>query len=379
MAKSRHTNIVKLLQEKRALEEKIKKNSREYIILFADLTKSTEYRITNPLLVSLDKIWTHNGTISNIIGDYGGEVIKWLGDGVMGAFDLSEGGALHNAVNASIEIQKKFGEYNKNILKPHKIESKIGLAMGECVFCNDDNNNLEDLLGTPVDTAARIQSLAQEKQILISEEMAKQLQVEKIGKTFLVYKEKILKGLGLKNIFEVVWKKEPIGERELPPISLTSRYEVIDIEKKVKKEVWVYTPHLLFEETYLELKKCISENLKNEVHYKYILPNESGVQIAFERLKNYWKSDGADVDTYLKMAPLKEPCILATIAVYDPQGPDTPRVIVSLPLSKDRKYEEIEEFHEVYLIAHLVEVNFYINHLSELLKFTCGIERRKAK
>ena len=116
------------------------------------------------------------------------------------------------------------------------------------------------------------------------------------------------------------------------------------------------------------------KSLKRKVHYKYILPNKPEVIISFERMKKYWKNKGANVNTYIERVLLKEPCVLATIAVYDPKEPDIPRVIVSLPLSRSRKFEKIEEFHEVYLITHLGEVNFYIDNLSKLLKFTCGTD-----
>ena len=99
-------------------------------------------------------------------------MIKWLGDGVMASFDESE---YLDSVLASIEIQDIFKEYNLDKSTEDEINCKIGLSIGQCVDIPKTSISTKDIMGLPVDKAARIQSLAKPGQILVDYDLRKKI------------------------------------------------------------------------------------------------------------------------------------------------------------------------------------------------------------
>ena len=133
-------------------------------------------------------------------------MIKWLGDGVMASFDESE---YLDSVLASIEIQDFFKEYNLDKSTEDKINCKIGLSIGQCVDIPKTSISTKDIMGLPVDKAARIQSLAKPGQILVDYDLRKKIidyfKKMKKGKdiTFSSSKLRNLKGIGKVKISEI--------------------------------------------------------------------------------------------------------------------------------------------------------------------------------
>ena len=183
-------------------------------MLFADLQGSTNYKITHTFFESLRKIMTHNSVVSDIIKKNRGIVIKWLGDGIMAKF--SEKNTL-SSIKASVEIQRFFSEYNKDKARNDQINTKIGISVGRCLEISGVGNSTNDLMGIPVDTSSRIQSIARPKQILIDNEMRKKIsnltknvkmkQLKNLKISFSSPKLRNLRGIGPVKIIEVKWDK----------------------------------------------------------------------------------------------------------------------------------------------------------------------------
>jgi class 3 adenylate cyclase len=93
-----------------------------------------------------------------IIEEFGGRVIKELGDGIMATFS-----AVSNAVYAAIKIQEAC-ENNR------EFQLRIGIHQGEVVFENDD------IFGDAVNIASRLQTLAPPTGIYVSESVQRDLQ-----------------------------------------------------------------------------------------------------------------------------------------------------------------------------------------------------------
>lgn len=210
-------DILSLMKKATTIEKSFSNEGKNTVILFADLEKSAYYKATHTVFEGLRKIITHNSAISDIVRKRGGNVIKWLGDGVMASFDEKN----HlNSILASIEIQNFFNQYNNDKSIDDKINSRIGMSVGQCVEIPKTSISAKDLMGLPVDKAARIQSLARPGQILLDYDLKRLIQNHKIKTKQKPISEKIifsssklrnLRGIGKVKIIEVRWRKKLFG------------------------------------------------------------------------------------------------------------------------------------------------------------------------
>ncbi|MGB0856211.1 MAG: adenylate/guanylate cyclase domain-containing protein, partial [Nitrosopumilus sp.] len=204
-----------LLTKATDLEQQFQKNAKNTIILFIDLQGSTQYKTTHTFFESLRKIITHNTIASNILRKNCGVIIKWLGDGIMARFVEKD---IIKSIKASTEIQRFFSEYNKDKSKDDKIKSKIGISIGHCLEISSMQNMTNDLMGIPVDTASRIQTLAKPGQILIDYQLKKKLNIlqkdekkrqklKNLKISFGPAQLRNLRGIGSIKISEIRWDK----------------------------------------------------------------------------------------------------------------------------------------------------------------------------
>ena len=136
----------------------------------------------------------HNEIIRREVAAHRGHEVKALGDGFMIAFSSAR-----RAARCAIEIQRSFAAYCESHPDlPMRV--RVGLHVGETI------NESSDMFGRAVILAARIATLAQGGQILVSSTLhdlasnAGDLRFAPLG-------EKQLKGLvGMHQIFEVVWR-----------------------------------------------------------------------------------------------------------------------------------------------------------------------------
>ena len=210
-----NNELLSLLTKVTDLEQQFQKRGKNTIVLFADLQGSTHYKVTHTFFESLRKIMTHNSVVSDIVKKNRGTVIKWLGDGIMAKF--SEKNVL-SSIKASVEIQRFFSEYNNDKAKDDQINTKIGISVGRCLEISGVNISTNDLMGIPVDTSSRIQSIAKPKQILIDNEMRKKINIStknvkmkqiirNLKISFSSPKLRNLRGIGPVKIIEVKWDK----------------------------------------------------------------------------------------------------------------------------------------------------------------------------
>jgi class 3 adenylate cyclase len=118
-------------------------------VLFTDIVASTEQ------LASMgDHAWrtvldNHDRTIDDIVTSYRGRVVKKLGDGILATFDGPARG-VRCAVSVRDELAK------------HGVVVRAGLHAGEIELRADD------VTGMAVHTGARVGSLAQASEVLVS-------------------------------------------------------------------------------------------------------------------------------------------------------------------------------------------------------------------
>ena len=138
------------------------------VILFADLSNSTLFKQQRSFVNGLYKTKIHNSSITKIAIEYGGQVIKYIGDATMCEFVCTDSvNIIHNAINAAIKIIEYFNKYNSGIQDDmEKIQTKIGIAYGTVAYFYKN-----DPQGRVVDLAARIEGTAKPNQILIHKDV----------------------------------------------------------------------------------------------------------------------------------------------------------------------------------------------------------------
>ena len=80
-------------------EKYIEKQAVELIIMFSDLVGSTHFKATRDAAKGLKRTLIHNEIVSGVMNKNEGEVIKFIGDEVMGQFKSAD-----SALKAAIEI-----------------------------------------------------------------------------------------------------------------------------------------------------------------------------------------------------------------------------------------------------------------------------------
>ncbi|MCW3129987.1 MAG: radical SAM protein [Methanophagales archaeon] len=169
-------------------------------ILFADLSESTRYRSEKGHEEGYRRGVIHNFIVKERIKKYGGEVLKEIGDEVMAIFrDAKE------SVLCAVDIMKIFEMYNLSRTEDEKMFTKIGISYGQV-----SPYQKNDILGRPVDLAARIVGIADKGQILVSSTLKEF--VENILKKFpIIFIEDFqvkFKGIGTYSISEVKYNNE---------------------------------------------------------------------------------------------------------------------------------------------------------------------------
>ena len=92
------------------------------------------------------------------IAQYGGRIVKLMGDGV-----LMEFGSIVEAVSFAVDMQRAVEERNNHVPQDQQISYRIGVNIGDIIVDGDD------IYGDGVNVAARIESLADPGGILVSQ------------------------------------------------------------------------------------------------------------------------------------------------------------------------------------------------------------------
>jgi class 3 adenylate cyclase len=165
-------------------------------VLFLDLEGSTGYRQRYGAPRGLAKAHRHDLMVSQAIIRNGGEVVKWIGDGVMGVFYNDADGRSHpyRALRAALEAIRDLRQYNRNRYGAtheweEEIHTKAGLSTGQVHFITvgpdaaasaiagqEDSGQRQrlftycDPIGGTVDLASRLQHAATSDVIVIDKD-----------------------------------------------------------------------------------------------------------------------------------------------------------------------------------------------------------------
>ncbi len=98
------------------------------------------------------------------IAEHRGRIVKTTGDGV-----LVEYASVTDAVQRCVEVQKAMAERNASVREDRRIQFRIGINLGEIIIEGDD------IYGTGVNVAARLEALAEPGGVCISSSVYDQI------------------------------------------------------------------------------------------------------------------------------------------------------------------------------------------------------------
>ncbi len=99
------------------------------------------------------------------IAEFRGRIVKTTGDGW-----LAEFASVTDAVQSTVEIQEAMAQRNASVAEDKRLQIRAGINLGEIIFEGDD------IYGTGVNVAARLESIAEPGGICISNSVYDQIQ-----------------------------------------------------------------------------------------------------------------------------------------------------------------------------------------------------------
>jgi class 3 adenylate cyclase len=154
--------IEELLRKRKELLEEIDRlivadHTRAVTLLFTDIVGSTGFFERMGDIAGRQMVQTHNDLLFPIIESFGGRIIKTIGDSIMASFDDPL-----RALNCTVDLQKAIQKHNATASSAYALRVRMGLHYGLAVV------EEKDLFGDVVNTAARVESLADGEEILVS-------------------------------------------------------------------------------------------------------------------------------------------------------------------------------------------------------------------
>jgi class 3 adenylate cyclase len=108
----------------------------------------------------------HFAVLAACVRRHNGTIVKTLGDAIMAAFNLPA-----DAVRCAMAIQADFAAFNASRPEQEeKVAVKLGLHMGPCISVT--LNGILDYYGRVANQTARLQSLSEGGDVMLSQELA---------------------------------------------------------------------------------------------------------------------------------------------------------------------------------------------------------------
>jgi class 3 adenylate cyclase/CHAT domain-containing protein/tetratricopeptide (TPR) repeat protein len=192
-------NVWDYVRRRNELDREIQeKFARPVTIMFTDIKGSTTFFDMRGDLEGVTMLQRHNDLVVPPIEEAGGRVLQRLGDGLLAVFPSATPG-----VKAGIEIQKRLHAHNEGRPEREQILVRVGLNSGMGLV--EESN----VFGDAVNTAARVQSLAEPGQILVSDTTFQEASRDLGSEIFLPVGASALKGkLEKVVVYDVVWSQE---------------------------------------------------------------------------------------------------------------------------------------------------------------------------
>jgi adenylate cyclase len=219
------------------------------LVMFADISESVRLYESLGDAIAHHKITQCLNTLMTVIQGHNGNVIKTMGDEVMGTFSTVEAG-----IAAGCEMQSYLEDQRSQQDERSSLAIHIGMHYGPVIL------EKGDVFGDTVNTAKRVANMAKIGQIITTGSVAEKLsppwraRTRHIDRVLLKGKKKRM------DIFEVIWQSRDIAFKR---IGTDLRHEEI----------------LLSGNGQLSLGRPLSDGTKHVVHFEEIEGNRAYEEI----------------------------------------------------------------------------------------------------
>ena len=144
------------------------------VLWFSDLTGFTKIADTLPREQLLDLLNAYADCLVGVVHDHGGEVMKFMGDGILAAFDGAQGDACGRALDAAEAATATMARLNRERSTAGLPVTRFTLALheGEVLYGNVGSRDRLDftVIGPAVNEVSRIQAMSRslDQPILVS-------------------------------------------------------------------------------------------------------------------------------------------------------------------------------------------------------------------
>ena len=148
------------------------------VLWFSDLTGFTRIADTLPREQLLDLLNAYADCLVGVVHDHGGEVLKFMGDGILAVFDGAEGDACGRALDAAEAARSAIARLNRERSAAGLPVTGFTLALheGEVLYGNVGSQERLDftVIGPAVNEVSRIQAMSRslDQPILVSASFA---------------------------------------------------------------------------------------------------------------------------------------------------------------------------------------------------------------
>ncbi|HEX2966321.1 MAG TPA: adenylate/guanylate cyclase domain-containing protein [Syntrophorhabdaceae bacterium] len=172
-------------------------------VLFTDVVGSTKYFKKHGDIKGREMLRRHHRIAISIVEEFGGSLIKEVGDSVMVYFPDGL-----NALKAGIKMQHQFSSHNKSAESHNQIHIRVGIHYGKVIV------EEKDIYGDVVNVASKLTNLANGDQLFVSHV------IYEMTKNTSGAKYELINFWNLKNvpigltIYKVIWEDSPVTEAE---------------------------------------------------------------------------------------------------------------------------------------------------------------------
>ena len=201
-------------------------------IVFADISGSTKLYEALGDAVARAKVAETIETISNVVKEHNGTVIKTIGDEVMSTFPTAE-----EAATACMSMHESLAEVNANIADGTVIAIRIGMHYGPAIMEGGD------VFGDAVNLAARMAAQSKANQIITTLSTIEKLPPVLRASTRFIDHAPIKGKQEVIDIYEIIWQEEDmtrmatgmLADKKTPEVRLRLRYNDLDVQISKKK------------------------------------------------------------------------------------------------------------------------------------------------
>jgi class 3 adenylate cyclase len=197
------TRLDDLLRQRADLDERLARYKREFAILFADISGSTSFYDRRGDVSGIVMVQQFLDRARGAVEPYGGRVVKTMGDAVLVHFEEAR-----DALRGAVALHDSLGEFNRTRAEADRISLRMGLSWGSG-FIKDN-----DVFGTVVNMAARLEQIAEPGQILVMaafHNAARELE----GALLARLSEEQLRGKDApQEIYELIWPDAAMAHGE---------------------------------------------------------------------------------------------------------------------------------------------------------------------